>query len=218
MDIFADVINTHVNFQSERSGVHRLRVISVKQYCICNKLAEILRTYLHEPEQELLFMLDAALNILKQDVTAYLPPESISLNSEINSMDIPEMLDFMSRLFPVCACRVFDTDIAFAAGRIMTRFGKYDLAALLDMPVTEFSALLTLAEKMQADEALELHLAASNAFHHADASELKRKRGAITSEVGAFNQPRDMSPDDYQAARKLALEITHKHITTVKEN
>lgn len=218
MDLFANVINTYVDFESERSGVHRLRVISVKQYCVCSKLTELLRTYLRHPDQELLFALDAALNSLKQDLTAHLPPESASLNSEINNMDIPELLNFMSNLLPSCACRVFNTDIAFAAGRIMTRFGRYDLAALLDMPVTEFSALLSLAERIQADEALELHLAASNAFHHADASELKRKRGAITPEADAFPPPRDLSPDDYRAARELASAIAHQHITTVKEN
>jgi hypothetical protein len=218
MDIFADVINTHVDFKSERSGVHRLGVISVKQYCICSKLMKLLRTYLRNTDQELLFALDVALNSLKQDITAHLPQKSISLSNEINSMDIPELLDFMSKLLPACACRIFNTDIAFAAGRIMTRFSKYDFAALLDMPVTEFSALLALAEQIQADEALELHLAASNAFHNADASELQRKRGAITSEAGALNQTHAPSPDDYQAARKLASEITHKHITTLKEN
>ncbi len=90
------------------------------------------------------------------------------------------------------------------AAKILGRFGGYTVETLLAEPLTIFLRLHTLADRVKADDAIDMYYESILAALSGNRGRLERRRGP--AEIYDFSND-EIDPKEWEAAQKLAKEV-----------
>ncbi len=207
MELIKKFIPQTINYKLSDTEVVRLKQLSLCQYIDCRELVKTLKNYQQTHNRKTLSKIYYLTNSLKNNI---IQQNDIS-PAPIIDMNIFDFMTLLNHLLPNLNCHNeshSQLDITYATGKIMTIFPRYSINELLNMPVQSFFAFYELADKMQADFALEVHYAATLAFHNGNTAALRQRRG---NPYHTAIPDTEYNIDEVQAVRKLACELAKTH-------